>query len=84
MRENRHNAGILVAYLPKQKLLIQADMMGGPTASGPPPVNVFGENFLTNVSRLKLDVSRMIPIHYPADAKPILWADLMRSLGRTP
>jgi len=82
MRENRHNAGVLVAYLPKQKLLIQADMMGGPTPNGPPPVNVYGENFLTNVSRLKLDVNRMIPIHYPADAKPILWADLLRSLGR--
>ena len=82
MRENRHNAGILIAYLPKQKVLIQADMMGAPTASGPPSVNVFGENFLTNVARLKLNVNRMIPIHYPADAKPILWADLMRSLGR--
>jgi hypothetical protein len=38
--------------------------------------------FLTNVTRLKLSVDRMIPIHYPTDAKPILWPDLMRSLGR--
>jgi glyoxylase-like metal-dependent hydrolase (beta-lactamase superfamily II) len=83
MRENRHNAGILIAYLPKQKFLIQADMMGGPTANGPPPVSVYGENFLANVARLKLDVNRMIPIHYPADGKPILWPELMRSLGRT-
>ena len=83
VRENRHNAGILFAYLPKQKVLIQADMIGAPTPNGPPPVNVFGENFLTNVSRLKLDVNRMIPIHYPADGKPVLWPDLMRSLGRS-
>jgi glyoxylase-like metal-dependent hydrolase (beta-lactamase superfamily II) len=83
IRENRHNAGVLVAYLPKHKLLIQADMIGGPTPNGPPAVNVFGENFLANVARLKLDVDRMIPIHYPADGKPIVWPDLMRSLGRT-
>ncbi len=82
LRENRHNTGLLIAYLPKQKILIQADMIGAPPASGPPPLNIFGENFLMNVDRLKLDVNRMIPIHYPADAKPILWADLMKSLGR--
>jgi hypothetical protein len=60
MRENRHNAGVLIAYLPKHKILIQADMIDALTASGLPSLNVFGENFPMNVDRLKLDVTRMI------------------------
>ena len=83
MRDNRHNAGVLVAYLPKQKILIQADMIGAPANNAPPPLNIYGENFLSNVQRLKLDIERMVPIHYPADARPVLWSELMKSLGRT-
>jgi glyoxylase-like metal-dependent hydrolase (beta-lactamase superfamily II) len=79
---NMHNAGLLLAYLPKPKILIQADMIGLPTASGPPPVNTYGQNFLMNMDRLKLDITTMVPIHLAADAKPVLWADLMKSLGR--
>ena len=79
---NMHNAGLLLAYLPKPKILIQADMIGLPTASGPPPVNSYGQNFLMNMDRLKLDVTTMVPIHLAADAKPVLWAELMKSLGR--
>ena len=35
-----------------------------------------------HMDRLKLDVTTMVPIHLAADAKPVLWADLMKSLGR--
>ena len=83
IRGNGHNAGLLFAYLPKQKILIQADMLGVPTPNTPLAVNSYGQNFLTNLDRLKLDVAMMVPIHLPATAKPVMWADVMKSLGRS-
>ena len=32
MRGNWHNAGVLIAYMPEDRLLIQADRIGAPTA----------------------------------------------------
>ena len=83
IRGNGHNAGLLFAYLPKQKILIQADMLGVPTPNAPLAVSPYGENFLMNLDRLKLDVTTMIPIHLPANAKLVMWADVMKSLGRS-
>jgi glyoxylase-like metal-dependent hydrolase (beta-lactamase superfamily II) len=82
IRGNMHNAGLLFAYLPKQKILIQADMLGVPMPNAPMQVNSYGENFLMNLDRLKLDVAMMVPIHLPATAKPVAWADVMKSVGR--
>lgn len=82
IRGNGHNAGLLFAYLPKQKILIQADMLGVPMPNAPLPVNSYGENFLMNLDRLKLDVAMMVPIHLPATAKPVMWGDLMKAVGR--
>ena len=82
IRGNGHNAGLLFAYLPKQKILIQADMLGVPTPNTPLPVNSYGENFLMNLDRLKLDVATMVPIHLPATAKPVMWAELTKAVGR--
>ena len=65
------------------RILIQAEMLGAPPLTGTMPIDTFGENFMSNLDRLRLEVSRMVPIHYPADAKPILWADVLRSLGRS-
>ena len=82
IRGNMHNAGLLFAYLPKQKILIQADMLGVPMPNAPMPVNSYGENFLMNLDRLKLDVATMVPIHLPATAKPVMWADVMKAIGQ--
>ena len=85
IRENRHNAGLLMIYLPKQKFLVQADMFNAPAQPGgtlPMPLSVYTQNFLTNLDRLKLDVARVIPIHYPADGRVISYADMMRAVGR--
>jgi glyoxylase-like metal-dependent hydrolase (beta-lactamase superfamily II) len=84
MRGNMHNAGLLIAWLPVQKMLIQADLWG-PAAPGaaPAPVNTYTQNFLDNLDRLKLDVDRIVPIHYPADRQVTTMADMMRSVGRT-
>jgi len=59
-----HAVGLLVAYLPKQKLLIQADSYiprpGAPPLPAPSPYTI---NLVDNVARLKLDVARVVHIH---------------------
>jgi glyoxylase-like metal-dependent hydrolase (beta-lactamase superfamily II) len=63
-----HNNAILIAYLPKQKILIEADEFNvlNPTPTAPVPnPNQYQVNLLANIERLKLDVDRIIPIHLP-------------------
>jgi len=63
-----HNAFMLIAYLPKQKVLVEADEFNVlnpvPTAPVANP-NQYQVNLLANIERLKLDVDRIIPIHLP-------------------
>lgn len=84
LQGNMHNAGLLVAYLPKEKILIQADMYAPPVDPNglALPINTYTQNFLENLDRLKLDVSQVISIHYPADGRKITYTDMMRSLGK--
>ena len=61
-----HNDTFLMVYLPKEKLLIQADAFSPrePTAKPlPPPHNANAVNLVKNVERLKLSVERILPIH---------------------
>ncbi|HWY48352.1 MAG TPA: MBL fold metallo-hydrolase, partial [Bryobacteraceae bacterium] len=66
-----HNSAMMMAYLPKQKVLIEADEFNVlnpiPTAPVPMP-NQYQINLLANIERLKLDVDRIIPIHLPNPA----------------
>ena len=64
LRGNLHAETLLVAYLPKQKLLVQADAFhprpGAAPLASPPPFTV---NLVQNVRRLKLDVERVVHVH---------------------
>jgi glyoxylase-like metal-dependent hydrolase (beta-lactamase superfamily II) len=80
LRGNIHNDGLLVAYLPKDKLVVQADVFaplpaGAAAPAKPNPVQL---NFAENLERHKLAVDRIAGIHggvVPA-------AELKRALGR--
>jgi len=73
-----HADGMLVAYLPKEKILIEADMYNVPAAGAPAaPPSAAAKTFLNNVRRLKLDVATLAPIHGPV----IPWSDFMRIMG---
>ena len=84
LQGNLHNAGLLIAYLPKEKILIQADVYAPPADPNglALPINTYTQNFLENLDRLKLDIGQVISIHYPADGRKITYADMMRSLGK--
>jgi glyoxylase-like metal-dependent hydrolase (beta-lactamase superfamily II) len=62
---NRHHDGIIMAYLRKEKLLIEADVFTpGPAGAEPPKVpNPQAVNLETNVRGLNLEVDRIVPIH---------------------
>jgi glyoxylase-like metal-dependent hydrolase (beta-lactamase superfamily II) len=60
-----HNDAFAMAYLPRQRILVEADAWT-PTPAGakpPPVVNPLWINLYDNVQRLKLDVARVAPLH---------------------
>jgi glyoxylase-like metal-dependent hydrolase (beta-lactamase superfamily II) len=62
-----HSDNMTIAYLPKQKIIVSADMGGPPPAGSPAPANVPNNSivFYNNIKRLKLDVTTHAPIHGP-------------------
>jgi glyoxylase-like metal-dependent hydrolase (beta-lactamase superfamily II) len=64
LRGNPHNEQILVAWLPAEKVLFQADMMNppAPNAQVPPPTPTI-TNFAENLRRLKIDPEQIVGGH---------------------
>jgi glyoxylase-like metal-dependent hydrolase (beta-lactamase superfamily II) len=61
---NPHAVGMLVAYLPAEKILINGDLYGPPVPNAPPaPPNPAMTSLMNNIRRLKLDVAQHVPIH---------------------
>ena len=79
LRGNRHSEGLLMAYLPKEKLLIQADVFaprpGVPPLPAPSP---YTTNLVENVERLKLDVKRVAHVHGGVDS----YEAVLKAAGR--
>ena len=64
MQGDTHNAGLMMIYLPKEKVLVEADDFSWPagTRAGP-RYHGNNVNLYRNIQQLKLDVSRIAPIH---------------------
>jgi glyoxylase-like metal-dependent hydrolase (beta-lactamase superfamily II) len=72
VRDNPHHDGILMAFLPKEKILIEADVYT-PQNSGSPNaaaarVNQNTVNLVDNVERLKIDYETILALHGPMPA----------------
>ena len=69
-----HAQGMLMAYLPQEKIVVEADLFTPPAPNAPLPTTISpaSRTFYNNVQRLNLDVTTIAPIHggrvYP-------WAD---------
>ncbi|HYM18433.1 MAG TPA: MBL fold metallo-hydrolase [Micropepsaceae bacterium] len=72
-----HAQDMALVYLPKQKILINADM--GPPPAGAPAnqINANSIALYNNIKRLKLDVVQHVPIH----GNPSSQADFERTVG---
>jgi glyoxylase-like metal-dependent hydrolase (beta-lactamase superfamily II) len=78
-----HNEGLLFAYLPKEKVLLEADSFNPPaTADAVPPANPANANLMDNISRLKLDVQTIVPVHYPGDGRKVSIDELKRAVAQ--
>ena len=80
MAGSTHADGMLIVYLPAERLLIQADAFtpGPPNAPAPAVVNPLSVNLADNITRLNLAVDRLLPLH----GRIVPLADLQRAIGR--
>jgi len=73
----RHAEGMLMAYLPAEKILIEADLFD--THAGRPANMSASTGTLVNeVRALGLDVQRVIPIH----GGPAPWSDVLAAVAK--
>jgi glyoxylase-like metal-dependent hydrolase (beta-lactamase superfamily II) len=81
-----HNDGMLVAYLPKEKVLLEADGFNPaarPATQAPASVSPYTASLAANIERLHLDVERIIPVHYPVDNRKVPVSELMIAVGKS-
>ena len=80
LQGSQHAKGMLMVYLPAEKLLIQSDAYTpGPPFSAPPTLaQPAHSNLLENIERLQLQVERIVPLR----GRVVPIADLYRAVGR--
>ncbi|MDA2939273.1 MBL fold metallo-hydrolase [Acidobacteria bacterium AH-259-A15] len=76
-----HVEGMLMAYLPEEKIVIQADLYDPPAPYEPLPTTPTAANrsFYNHVQRLGLDVETIAPIH----GRVVPWTDFLKVVGNT-
>jgi glyoxylase-like metal-dependent hydrolase (beta-lactamase superfamily II) len=81
VKDNPHNDGLLMVYIPKEKILIEADIFTPPAPNTPPPATPapMTVNLYENVQRLKLDVVTIAPLH----GRVVPATELSKAVGRT-
>ena len=84
VQNSPHAEGIIFAFLPKEKILMEADVFTAPPANAPTPnpLNAWHVNFADNLERLKLDYDTIVPIHAAPGGRRVTKADLMTNVGR--
>jgi len=75
-----HSDSFLMVYLPRERLLIQADAFtpGAPGSAPPAVPNANHVSLVTNIERLKLPVERILPLH----GRMVPLAELYTAVGR--
>jgi hypothetical protein len=64
LRQGNHGTDMLMAYLPKEKILLNADLYSPPAQGAPPAAATPAMRTLyRNMIKLKLDVEQHVPIH---------------------
>ena len=72
-----HVAGMLMAYLPAERIAFEADLFD--THEAPPATPTPAMRSLYNqVQRMKLDVATLAPVH----GQPVPWSAFLKAMGR--
>ena len=71
-----HVAGMLMAYLPAERIAFQADLFDThePPPASPTPAM---RSFFNQVQRMKLDVATIAPVH----GQPVSWNEFLKAMG---
>ena len=79
VRGNPHALGMLMVHLPRERILIEADLFTPPAAGQPFPatVNPTGMSLYNNVQRINLNADQVLPIH----GRQFSWAEFARVAG---
>jgi glyoxylase-like metal-dependent hydrolase (beta-lactamase superfamily II) len=78
LQGSSHADTMLIGYLPKEKVLIEADVYNPAPANAPPaPPTRENINLNDNLKRLKLDVQQITPLH----GRLVTIADLRKAIG---
>jgi glyoxylase-like metal-dependent hydrolase (beta-lactamase superfamily II) len=75
-----HDDGIIMAYLPKEKILVEADVYipAAPNVALPTQPNPESVALYDNIERLKLTVDQILPMH----GRKVPLAELQKSVGK--
>ena len=78
---NTHAGGLLMVYLPREKVLVQADTYTPPAPNVAPPMppSPFSVNLADNVTRRGLSVDTILPLH----GRMVPMTELHKAIGRT-
>ena len=71
---------MLIAYLPKEKVVFQGDLYGPPAPNAPPGApNASAKAFSEFVQRMKLDIATIAPVHGGRTAP---WSEFTQFMSR--
>jgi glyoxylase-like metal-dependent hydrolase (beta-lactamase superfamily II) len=75
----QHAQGMVMAYLPQEKIIMEADLFTPPAPNAPmPAITASHRSFYNNVQRLKLDVTTIAPIH---GGRTVPWAEFAKLMA---
>ena len=76
-----HVEGMVVAYLPKEQILVEADLYNPPAAGAQPPGTPSQNNLAlyNNLRNRKIEASLIVPIH----GRPVPMADFLKEIGKS-
>jgi glyoxylase-like metal-dependent hydrolase (beta-lactamase superfamily II) len=77
---NPHAVGMLMVHLPRERILVEADLFTPPAPNTPPPAtpSAAAMSLFNNVQRLKLPVDRIAPLH----GRVVAWSDFLQFVGK--
>src|SRR5260370_29721664 len=78
LQGSNHADTMLIGYLPKEKVLVEADVFNPAAPNAQPgPVVKESVNLFDNIKRLKLDVQQITPLH----GRLVTIGDLRKAIG---
>jgi glyoxylase-like metal-dependent hydrolase (beta-lactamase superfamily II) len=81
LKGNPHHDGLIMAYLPKEKFLVEADAYTpvAPNAPQPAQPNPFSVNLNDSIDGLKLAVDQLLPLH----GRMVPLGELWKAIGKS-